>query len=251
MSLRDELLALFSGIRIINVDVPVSMQYKITDFQKNKRAVTEAEDFYNTKNIINRGGSVLAGELNDIQEEAFRVQQDFYQVIQDALEAGVTRSDVRKILNKRGISSTEIRHLFRGRFIPFQPSKKRMKDRVDKVQKEYGRGNVDRKFIWAKRQFDKVIRAWRNKSLKPPPPPIEEIEIEDTSRLELPKINVQPKQVAKLTPDNIPLNTPGVSGEVIKSQPVNVAQSGLTHTEEALLSNEEKAIKLRSKGITT
>ena len=251
MSLRDELLALFSGIRIINVDVPVSMQYKITDFQKNKRAVTEAEDFYNTKNIINRGGSVLAGELNDIQEEAFRVQQDFYQVIQDALEAGVTRSDVRKILNKRGISSTEIRHLFRGRFIPFQPSKKRMKDRVDKVQKEYGRGNVDRKFIWPKRQFDKVIRAWRNKSLKPPPPPIEEIEIEDTSRLELPKINVQPKQVAKLTPDNVPLNTPGVSAEVVKPQPVNVAQSGLTHTEEALLSNEEKAIKLRSKGITT
>jgi hypothetical protein len=227
------------------------MQYKITDFQKNKRAVTEAEDFYNTKDIINRGGSVLAEELNDIQEKAFRVQQDFYQVIQDALGAGVTRSDVRKILNKRGISPKEIRNLFRGKFVPFQPSKKRMKDRVEKVQKEFGRGKVDRRFIWPERQFDKVIREWRNKSLKPPPPPVEEIEIEDTSRLELPKINVQPKQVAKLTPDNIPLNTPGISAEVIKSQPVNMAQSGLTRTEEALLSNEEKAIKLRSKGITT
>jgi len=60
-----------------------------------------------------------------------------------------------------------------------------------------------------------------------------------------------PKQITKLTPDNIPLNTPGISAEVIKSQPVNMAQSGLTQTEEALLSNEEKAIKLRSKGITT
>ena len=59
------------------------------------------------------------------------------------------------------------------------------------------------------------------------------------------------KQITKLTPDNIPLNTPGVSAEVIKSQPVSMAQSGLTRTEEALLSNEEKAIKLRSKGITT
>ena len=59
------------------------------------------------------------------------------------------------------------------------------------------------------------------------------------------------KQVAKLTPDNVPLNAPNVSAEVVKSPPVNVAQSGLTHTEEALLSNEEKAMRLRQKGITT
>ena len=72
----------------------------------------------------------------------------------------------------------------------------------------------------------------------------------DKTSMILPDIS-PPKQVTKLTPDNVPLNTPSVSGEVIKSQPVNVAQSGLTRTEEALLSNEEKAIKLRSKGITT
>ena len=71
----------------------------------------------------------------------------------------------------------------------------------------------------------------------------------DKTSMILPDIS-PPKQVTKLTPDNVPLNTPSVSGEVIKSQPINVAQSGLTRTEEALLSNEEKAIKLRSKGIT-
>jgi hypothetical protein len=72
----------------------------------------------------------------------------------------------------------------------------------------------------------------------------------DKTSMVLPDIPT-PKQITKLTPDNIPLNTPGVSAEVIKSQPVNIAQSGLTRIEEALLSNEEKAIKLRSKGLPT
>ena len=33
-NLQDELLALLSGVRIINVDVPRSMQYKVTDYNK-------------------------------------------------------------------------------------------------------------------------------------------------------------------------------------------------------------------------
>ena len=36
VSLQDELLALLSGIRIINVDVPRTMQYKITEYNKIK-----------------------------------------------------------------------------------------------------------------------------------------------------------------------------------------------------------------------
>jgi hypothetical protein len=55
----------------------------------------------------------------------------------------------------------------------------------------------------------------------------------------------------ELDQSSVPLNTPNVSAEVIKSKPVDMTKSGLTRTEEALLSNEEKAIKLRSKGITT
>ena len=61
--LQDEGLALFSGIRIINVDAPKSMQYKITEFQRDKRSVTTAENFYSLKNAINRGPDVLA-EMN-------------------------------------------------------------------------------------------------------------------------------------------------------------------------------------------
>ena len=46
VSLQDELLALFSGVRIINVDVPKAMQFKITDYNKKFRSVTKAEKFF-------------------------------------------------------------------------------------------------------------------------------------------------------------------------------------------------------------
>jgi hypothetical protein len=52
---------------------------------------------------------------------------------------------------------------------------------------------------------------------------------------------------------NVPVETSEVSEEVVKTAalPSNVnPNTGLTHVEEALLSNEEKAMRLRQKGLT-
>jgi len=46
-----------------------------------------------------------------------------------------------------------------------------------------------------------------------------------------------------------PLFTPQVDQQLVASAPQINQQTGLTHSENALLSNEEKAIKLRSKGM--
>ena len=47
--------------------------------------------------------------------------------------------------------------------------------------------------------------------------------------------------------------TPGVNPALIKQvlPSTNVMETGLTPTEQALLSNEEKAIKLRDRGMTS
>ena len=64
------------------------------------------------------------------------------------------------------------------------------------------------------------------------------------------------KRAIKILPgdqSNLPINTPPVSEEVVKTAalPSNVNQkTGLTHVEEALLSNEEKAMRLRQRGMT-
>ena len=54
-------------------------------------------------------------------------------------------------------------------------------------------------------------------------------------------------------PNNQPIGTPAVSQDVVKTAalPSNVnPKTGLTHVEEALLSNEEKAMRQRQKGLT-
>ena len=86
VSLQDELLALFSGVRIINVNVPKAMEYKITDYNKKFRSVTKAEKFFSLEDFQNRGPEVMAEEFRNIQDETFRVNQEFYFILKDAME---------------------------------------------------------------------------------------------------------------------------------------------------------------------
>ena len=77
----------------------------------------------------------------------------------------------------------------------------------------------------------------------------EEIKTEDTSMI-LPPAVSETKQVASVKPQ-VPLNAANVSSEVIASQPDQnvVGSTGLTATETAWLSNEEKAMRLKQKGL--
>ena len=43
--------------------------------------------------------------------------------------------------------------------------------------------------------------------------------------------------------------TPGASQELVAQATPEISQTGLTHTENALLSNEEKAMRLRQRGM--
>ena len=63
--------------------------------------------------------------------------------------------------------------------------------------------------------------------------------------------NREKREREKLQKSNLPIGTPNVSSEVIASQPDQnvVGSTGLTATETAWLSNEEKAMRLKSKGL--
>ena len=63
ISLRDEILALLSGIRIININTPRTMQYKITEYNNNKRSVTATEKIFSLQNFRQRGPEVLVEEF--------------------------------------------------------------------------------------------------------------------------------------------------------------------------------------------
>jgi hypothetical protein len=253
-SLRDEALALFSGIRVINVNVPKSLEYNITDYQQDKRAVTKTEKFYSLENAMDRGPSVLVNEFRDIQEEAFRVQQNFYYVIQDALATGLTKGDLRKIMKARRMGKKEIARLFRGKFTPFQYSKPLMTKRYKEAKKAYPDETIERSYFYPRVELNRVIREYKNKSLKYPE------EREDRSTI----VPEQKVRTASTMPDidfSMPTRTrvqapplpqtpqPQRMG-LASLQQINPATQ-LTQTESALLSPSEQIIKQRQRGTTT
>ena len=80
----------------------------------------------------------------------------------------------------------------------------------------------------------------------------EKIEVDKTSMV-LPQETKTQLTELITPPNNQPIETSEVSADVVKTAalPANVNQNtGLTHVEEALLSNEEKAMRQRQKGLT-
>ena len=241
VNLRDELLALFSGIRIINVDAPRAYNYKLTEYNKNKRSVTVSEKFYSPENAQTRGGDVLVKEFRKIQDEGLLVQRQFYQVIQDALAMGVSTRTLRQA-NKGRLSNREFNAILRGKYTPINFSKSRMNKRVRDIQKAFPDEEIDSNFAYPARDLLRVIREYRGKSLKP----VEttEREIEDQRSEVTPR--PEPTRVSQLQTPPLPqTGAPIVSG----TQTANVVNplSGLTQTETALLSPEEQLIRQRIK----
>ena len=101
-NLTDEMLALFSGIRIINIDVPRTMQFKVTEYNKNKRLVTTTEKLFSLQDYLTRGPAVLENEFRAVQEENYRVNRNFYNILQDAIAVGIPERQLKKILRQRG-----------------------------------------------------------------------------------------------------------------------------------------------------
>ena len=245
ISLQDEMLALFSGIRIINVDVPRSYSYKLAEYGRNKKAVTAAEDFYSTKDIFNRGGEVLADEFRAIQDEALQIQQQMAITIQDALDLGVSRREIKKI-NKRRLPNKEFLRLLRKKFTPVPYSQTLMKKRYDAVKKAYPDKKIDRSFVYPISELKRVIREYRNRDLTMPAdkPEVEDEIIDQTSEVIKPKL----KGIASLSKQMVQLpplpNMP--SPKIAAIPPQMNPQTGLTRNESALLSPSEQVIARRT-----
>ena len=243
-NLRDEALALFSGIRIINVDAPRSLNFKMTEYRRKKLAVDDAEKFYNLEDAVDRGGDSYVQEFRDIQEEMFKVQQEFYNVLKDGNLLGLTKQDLRKLLKRRKFGNKEINLLFRGKFIPFKANEALMQKRLRELKKAYPDRIINKDFFYPRKDFNEVMREYSKKSLKVKPEVKQEVEETETPsvidrlrNMVNPTNTGQQSQVPPLP--NTP--TPRVQTASLKS-PI----TGLTRTESALLSPTEQVIARRT-----
>ena len=260
--LSDELTALFSGIRIIPVNIPNSMNYKIFEYQRNLRAVDDTEDFYSVQGFKSgRVGQTLVEEFKNIQKEYFDQQQKMYFVIQDALKAGVEKDEIEEIMEER-LSRKDVWRLMDGEFKPWKYSTKRFEQRIEDIEKEYPDAILNHDAIFPESDFDTVIDDLEDKKLDMPWYEDKMFEIlgrqenttEKVKTAALPKVFEKFLTAKKpLIPYNIPVKTTPVSQEVVQTANANVninPDTGLTRIDDALLSREEKAMRLRHKGMT-
>ena len=247
VNLRDEILALLSGIRIINIDVPRTMQYKITEYNNNKRSVTATEKFFSLQDFRQRGPEVMAEEFRDIQNENLKVNKDFYQVLQDAQTMGVSEKELKKIMRKRGLSARNANFLLKGKNIPYTGFDGRMRKRVQdakKLAKERGE-EINKDYFYPKKLFRQILREFKKESLIPEEqkPGIINRGLNVVRDLfsETPQVQ-QDTQLADIQTPPLPSTpTPNVQMAQAKDPRTN-----LTRTESALLSPSEQIIASRT-----
>ncbi len=252
VTLQDELLALFSGVRIINVNGPQSIQYKVTDYNKKFRSVTTTENLFSLENYQNRGPLKLADEFRQIQNETLKVNKDFHMILQDAMKMGVPKKEILKILRNRRVSYAKAKKLIDGKNIPYTAYDDRMKKRVKEAQKEAerrGEGEtVNKEYFYPKKLFREILNEFKNKSIKLDEPKESELDElreyikqkENTDQSSLPN-QEQTTQLAAIQTPPLP-NTPM---PVVRTASLRGTNTNLTRTQQALLSPEEQIIASR------
>jgi hypothetical protein len=130
-----EIANLFSGVKVQEGDILDKLNYVVNDFQKIPRETKVNMSLYGHENWRDQTPELMALEYINQQNKAFRDQYKVYQAIQTALEAGVSKSDIREVFKKRDISNKRINALLDGRFDPVPIGDKRMKGKIEELKK--------------------------------------------------------------------------------------------------------------------
>ena len=143
LNLKDELLALFAGTRIIRIDTKKDLRYFASDMNRMLRAVDENEKFYNVDNYAENTPTTQVKTFREMQEEAFRIQKDMFIRIQDLKLLDLSEDVIDDILEKAGVSSTLRFNLLDGIFTPVNYSEARFETKVNTIDQELRKANKD------------------------------------------------------------------------------------------------------------
>ena len=274
MRIEDELMALFTGTRIIRIDVKKDLKWRTSNVNRLLRAVDETEKFYKAKGFIDRPPSVMIDEYNNMQEEAFKIQRDMYMVVQDLRMLDLSKDKIEDIMIESGMNKKMAGNLIDGYFTPIPYSKPRFETKV-KTIKELAKFKTKKSdnFIWNVREsdiypedkLDNVFDRWEDRKFFPEgyKPELEGAVTNDKGNVvydERGKIKKEPTLLQKVIPKirNMifpgspqakapPLpKTPMPDRKLVASMPQINQQTGLTPTEAALLSPSEQVIARRT-----
>ena len=231
----------FMGLRPIKVDPLRSMGFKISGYQRGIRDARR--EFTGGYFGLLKGGPV---DPNDIilryiksNKAKFDVQQNMYNDLNAAEVLGVGNNDLRRQFDERQISSEDYNNLRRGRFDPYVPSGE-IADKFRDIANNLGEDNPFREAL---PELNAIRRELRQLQLGEP------FDIDPLEFL-IPPAPPTPPLPTSVT-SAMPNNQTITQGQTILDQTQMAATNGgLTPLENALLSDEEKQIRLRSRGAT-
>ena len=187
INLSDELLALFTGTRIIRIDVKKDLKYFTSTMNRLLRAVDETEGFYDVKDFANKTPTQTVAKFNQMQQEALRIQKDMYIRIKDLRLLDLSENKIYDIMKQAGTSKKMINNLLSGRFTPvnystprFETKVRTVKDQMNKLNQEDGKYiyTTNRNFLFPQSKLDSIIDKYSGVKFFP------EIYNEETQKLE-------------------------------------------------------------------
>ncbi len=266
-------LAGFMGLRPIKIDPLRTMNFKINEYQ---RGIREARrEFTGGAFGVLKGGPVSSEEIIEryitSNKARFNVQKNMYRDIEAAQILDTTSSSLRKLFKERQISNKNFNKLFRGSFDPYYPSKDIIAKFRD-ISRALGESNP---FIEARTDLNSIKRDLKNLGLETRfrteravgghvqdtlneqydvfsiinniAKDLNSLDLDGEFDIELSDY-IQLAATVNVAPlPQQPMPNPQVVQQNQTSQ--NVMASGLTPVENALLSEEEKMIRLRQRGL--
>jgi hypothetical protein len=215
------------GFRGIKVNPEKSMAFKLFEYQ---RAVSDSRRLFTGEIDVTemRTPSDVIRRFFIANKQTFNARKKMLNTIQNAETIGLNQDKIYEIFEKRGLRS-EYLNLTDGYFKPFVPS-----DRLQEVFEENARrAGVPNVYIQAESTLDAIRDAMEGLNLYGE----FNLNVEDF----LPDTSPQGQSALPVTPQ--------VSSQALATNNIPVTQTGLTPTEQALLSPQEQQIRLRQRGL--
>ena len=226
--LPDELLG-FAGYRAVKVDPVRSMGFKIADYQRGVRESRQL--FTGGAESVLKGGPKTA---RDVIERFIAANKAKFNTVKEMLKniraAEILDTDmdaIRKEFNERGLRRT-YNKLNNDVFTPYFPS--------ENIQREFRQiaENIDMENPFEEARD--ILLEIRDD--------LRDLSFDDMFDIDIEQYLPSYDQVSAVP------QTPAIDPNVIQPvQQASVSQTGLTPSEQALLSEEEKAIRLRQRGM--
>jgi hypothetical protein len=234
------------GWRLIKIDPIRGLDFKITGYDRAKRGATREFTGGETRLLSSPATKdEVIRQFFVTNKALFNAQQNMHLDLEAGKQFDVTDEQYVEVFEKRLRSSSEYGPFIAGEFKPYIPSENIIRKFAEKAE-EFRRSNptYEDPFEAAMPVIMEMIEKMQGADLsKEFKIKLSDFEIEEQEAPTENKGNFDPFKVGELPQPN-----PGVVQSTAQATP-NVMQTGLTPTESALLSEEEKMIALRNRGL--